>query len=604
LVFGEYSDETFSAFRSSRGPGLVDAMQHAEELALEHGASELWAQHSDRLARGDGRRARHAVEVALWALKREVSVCTVQDPDTFRDLLYAVVMGQRNHEDSRRKGLAMAAGRRRAAARGEFIGYRPDGYKLAINLSDTGQIRKQMVIDPDRQEVIETIFRLALRRLSTGKIARALNDAGWLTNPSRRGITRRRWTTEHVDQILRNPRYAGLAVFGGEVVARGHWPTYITEREHERIRARMAKHAANTKPVRHETYLLKGLLECGRCGQPIYCSTSPRRKDGSHSRRYICASHEKDRDAKRCQTMPINADMLEAMLIASLRALLPDSQDDELAQTGSPTPVLDIAWERQQLLAGALSDDTHFQTALERLLDRASPRHRDDVPSQRRTRQLATLTRFEAWAAEELTGRTPTSRAAVQELNRLLSIWFSKITVLVEDIRVLVTATERFTSGDEPLPQRHATVSLDRIDWTRIACHVGRHRLRFGSWDDPEILGALQAWSEHHKRSPTAMDWAIGDTHHPNAKTVRRHFGHWTDALQLAGLKPYDPPTMPRNHPWSDHQVIDALRKWSARHGRPPKWHEWRTATPNRPCCQTVCRHFGGWPAGLTAAGL
>jgi hypothetical protein len=82
-VVAEYNDEAFSAFKRSRGPDLVDAMQHVEDLAKEHGTAELWAQHSDRLARGDGRSARHAVEIALWALKRDVRVRTVQDPDTF-----------------------------------------------------------------------------------------------------------------------------------------------------------------------------------------------------------------------------------------------------------------------------------------------------------------------------------------------------------------------------------------------------------------------------------------------------------------------------------------------------------------------------------------
>src|SRR5207245_819780 len=100
----EYQDEACSAFTGNRGPGLLQAMQHSEELARDGGLVELWAQHSDRLARGDGRSARHVVEIALWALKRGVVVRTVQDPDTFRDLLYAVVTGQRNNEDSRRKG--------------------------------------------------------------------------------------------------------------------------------------------------------------------------------------------------------------------------------------------------------------------------------------------------------------------------------------------------------------------------------------------------------------------------------------------------------------------------------------------------------------------
>jgi Resolvase, N terminal domain len=122
-LIAEYSDEAFSAYRRDRGPGLVDATQHAEDLSAEHGICELWAQHSDRIARGDGRRARHTVEVALWALKHDVRVRTIQDPDIFRDLLYAVVTGQRNNEDSRRKGLATQAGRKRAIARGEYIGH-------------------------------------------------------------------------------------------------------------------------------------------------------------------------------------------------------------------------------------------------------------------------------------------------------------------------------------------------------------------------------------------------------------------------------------------------------------------------------------------------
>jgi hypothetical protein len=52
----EYSGEVFSAYRRDRGPGLRDATQDAEDLAEEYGIAELWAQHSDRLARGDGSR--------------------------------------------------------------------------------------------------------------------------------------------------------------------------------------------------------------------------------------------------------------------------------------------------------------------------------------------------------------------------------------------------------------------------------------------------------------------------------------------------------------------------------------------------------------------
>jgi len=204
IIAGEYSDEACSAYNRDRGPGLVDALRHAEELARLHGTAELWAQHSDRLARGDGRTARHAVEIALWALKREVRVRTIQDPDTFRDLLYAVVTGQRNHEDSRRKGLATAAGRRRAVERGEYTGIKADGYRLAISIED-GNVIRRLEVDPERQPAIELLFRLGLRGKTSGEIACALNEAGWRTKPRLTSRQPEPW----------NPVRAATGYFGG-----------------------------------------------------------------------------------------------------------------------------------------------------------------------------------------------------------------------------------------------------------------------------------------------------------------------------------------------------------------------------------------------------
>src|SRR6185437_3931308 len=150
-------------FKQSRGPKLAEALREAEALAGEHDGAELWVQHSDRLARGDGRTARHLVEIALWALKANVAVRSIQDPDTFRDLLYAVVTGQRNHEDSRRKGLASAAGRRRAVERGEYTGYKADGYSVLVEIDSTGAVVRRLEIDAAREPAIRLLFRLGLR---------------------------------------------------------------------------------------------------------------------------------------------------------------------------------------------------------------------------------------------------------------------------------------------------------------------------------------------------------------------------------------------------------------------------------------------------------
>jgi len=300
IISGEYSDEACSAYNGDRGPGLVDALRHAEELARLHGTAELWAQHSDRLARGDGRTARHAVEIALWALKREVRVRTIQDPDTFRDLLYAVVTGQRNHEDSRRKGLASAAGRRRAVERGEYTGIKADGYSLAISIED-GKVIRRLQLDPERQPAIELLFRLGLRGKTSGAIARALNEAGWRTKPRLKSRQPEPWNSSGVLQVLHNPRYAGLAATKGELVGDGHWPAYITIRQHQRLQRLIAERWRRHRKRRHnEAFLLSRIARCGRCGQPLHCHTGLVRADGTSSRRYICRSHWRDRHAQRC----------------------------------------------------------------------------------------------------------------------------------------------------------------------------------------------------------------------------------------------------------------------------------------------------------------
>jgi hypothetical protein len=112
------------------------------------------------------------------------------------DLLYAVVTGQRNNEDSRRKALAAQAGRKRALARGEFIGHLPDGYRIVVDVDERNQVTKRMVRDPERQRLIELIFRLSLRGRRSGQIAASVNNAGWLTKPIARGSSPRRSTSK------------------------------------------------------------------------------------------------------------------------------------------------------------------------------------------------------------------------------------------------------------------------------------------------------------------------------------------------------------------------------------------------------------------------
>jgi hypothetical protein len=223
--------------------------------------------------------------------------------------------------------------------------------------------------------------------------------------------------------------------------------------------------------------------------------------------------------------------------------------------------------------------------------------------TNRQQRQLAAVSRFEAWAAEQLAGHAEAPLAAADELNRLLKSWFSELAVDVTHSEVHISVIRRLPA-DAPRAHRAASAHFDRLDWTRVACLVNRRRLRCGAWDDAEILGAMQAWAQMNGRSPTYMDWVQGRGSWPTSRTVLRHFGKWSQALRCARLAPHHPETFPRNHPWTDQEVIQALRQWAADHDQPPSWHDWLKASAGRPCTGTVESHFGGWTPGLVAAGL
>jgi len=122
-VVDTFADEAKSAFSGDRGPELAAALATCERVAKECGSCVLIVQHSDRLARGDARTAKHLVEYALWAIKADVTIRSLQDPEMFSQdgdygLLMSVVGGIRNNQDSRRKGLAVRSGMQRRHQRG------------------------------------------------------------------------------------------------------------------------------------------------------------------------------------------------------------------------------------------------------------------------------------------------------------------------------------------------------------------------------------------------------------------------------------------------------------------------------------------------------
>jgi DNA invertase Pin-like site-specific DNA recombinase len=613
MIVGEYSDEAFSAFLGSRGPDLAKAMRHAQELARD-ATAELWAQHSDRLARGDGRSARHAVEVALWALKNDVRVRTIQDPDTFRDLLYAVVTGQRNHEDSRRKGLASAAGRRRAVERGDYTGAKPDGYRRVVEVDASGAVMKRLDVDPARRPLIEMIFRMALRGKGTAAIARAINEAGWQTKPLIGWQRPKAWDVQSVLDVLNNPRYAGLAAHKGEVIARGNWPAYITDREYYRIKKRRSRPKPTKTSRKRETFLLARLGKCGICGSSLHCFTDEQRSDATFPRRYLCWSHKRGGNGSpRCPSLPMDADLVEAMFASTIHRFLLEGEEDETMQAELAT--FEGAWvdspKRQRVLDAVLSgDEAALDHALEALLARVAPEAmllKRIAASSRMGRQLDLVRSVESWAADELASRTDSSRAKTRELNADLRTRFSRVSVAMDGRYVDIVAHRRASNSGRN-DERRIDARFDRREAQRYLPLARRSRLLHRTWDDAEIIASLQDWAAANGRSPKCTDWARASWDRPSSITVRLRFGGWRKALRRAGLKPdgreYDRAAPRCYKQWSTPAVVRALQDATRAAGRPPRSTEWFRAAPDHPCSTTVRERFGSWMAALEAAGL
>jgi DNA invertase Pin-like site-specific DNA recombinase len=308
-IVGEFSDEGFSAYSGNRGPGLAAARQKAVEVA----PSVLVCQHSDRLARGAGDApgaAEHLAEILFWARRHNVQLRSVQDDFAFTHPLLTFALGERNYEDSRRKGLAVKSGMQRRAKRGLHNGGpRPYGYLWQAYTDEHGDIRKRLVVHEPEAAIIRRIYAEFVAGRGQRAICRGLNADG-IT--SQRGGT---WHQGTLANYLASPLYKGSVRLNGEVFDGQHEAIVDAETWEKARQLREAiAHSDGGGRGRCSSsghVFTKGLLRCGRCGEAMMPRSVPNRTPGSRYEVYLCYGKARSNGAS-CDQRPVRREPIDS----------------------------------------------------------------------------------------------------------------------------------------------------------------------------------------------------------------------------------------------------------------------------------------------------
>ncbi|GLP78124.1 serine recombinase [Mycobacterium antarcticum] len=179
------------------------------------------------------------------------------------------------------------------------------------------------------------VVREMVERYLAGESLRGLTI--WLNDTKVAPAIATSWQTTAVRQILGSGRIAGLREHHGQVIGPAVWPAIITPAQRDRVLARMAARTV-TKTRAPRTYLLSGMLRCGRCGNRLY-SQARHTNPTNRVRRYVCL---KGPDHGGCGRLTVVAQPVEDLLTDAVLARL-DSPQLADALSGRSTVDADVA---------------------------------------------------------------------------------------------------------------------------------------------------------------------------------------------------------------------------------------------------------------------
>ncbi|HEY3033627.1 MAG TPA: recombinase family protein [Streptosporangiaceae bacterium] len=370
LVIDE--DLGHSASGADARPGF---QRLASEVGLDHVGIVLGIEMS-RLARS-GREWHQLLELCALSGALLGDRDGVYDPADHNDRLLLGLKGTISEAELHLIKQRMWTGRLAKARRGELAVPLPSGFVRR----PSGEV----ALDPDEQAraVVRLVFDLFDRLGTVNGVLCFLADnriqvgVRVREGPGRGELQWRRPSRVGVQNILRNPAYAGIYAYGrsttdprrrqagrpftGRVrTAREDWivflpgllPAYISVEQYEKNRQRMEANRSRSQSmgaVRGGPALLAGLVACGRCGAKMTVHYQ-RGAGGKLSAVYVCAREKSDYGGGQCQQVagPCVDGYVTGLL---LDALAPAALEVSLAaagQAGARRAQVDRIW-RQRL---------------------------------------------------------------------------------------------------------------------------------------------------------------------------------------------------------------------------------------------------------------
>ena len=286
---------------------------------------------------------------------------------------------------------------------------------------------KKLYIHPEEAEIVRKIFKIFIETNSLRRTAHTLNMLGIKT---RNGRT---WAVSTIYKILTSPTCLGKISYGktktdletGKLmsVKKDGWKVFNGQHEpiiSEKIfqEAQKILISKSRKPKRAgRTYLLSGLLRCGKCGGSMYGCTFEKKSSGKSYSYYKCQDNH-TRGTAVCEGLSIPAKDLDDFAVKTLADLSRDTVF--LQDKGKMLSILkkELKPDKgRQKLEGLKKAEKDIEAKVETLLEKMESRLIEDSDFKREYDRLKGQLRENRLAQEKLSDSVDYSSAAYKALS-------------------------------------------------------------------------------------------------------------------------------------------------------------------------------------------